>query len=48
MTDRIILRDAIVSGGCAAIGSTAALAMAARMEGRATVRPVNAISHWSR
>ena len=47
MTDRTtILRDAVVSGGCAAIGSTAALAMAARTEGKAAVRPVNATSHW--
>ena len=47
MTYRItILRDAVVSGGCAAIGSTVALGMAARMENKAAGRPVNATSHW--
>ena len=47
MTDRTtILCDAVVSGGCAAIGSTTALAVAARMEGKAAIRPINATSHW--
>ena len=47
MTVRItILRDAVVSGGCAAIGSTVTLAVAARAEGKAAVRPINATSHW--
>ena len=47
MTNRTtILRDGVISGGCATIGSTMALAAAARMENKAAVRPVNATSHW--
>ena len=41
-----ILRSALVSGSCASVGSAAALAMAARAEGKAAVRPINATSHW--
>lgn len=41
-----ILRSAFVSGSCASFGSAAALAMAARAEGKAAVRPINATSHW--
>ena len=41
-----ILRSALVSGSCASFGSAAALALAARVEGKAAVRPINATSHW--
>jgi len=41
-----ILRAAFVSGSCASFGSAAALAVAARVEGKAAVRPINATSHW--
>lgn len=41
-----ILRSAFVSGSCASFGSAAALAVAARAEGKAAVRPINATSHW--
>ena len=41
-----ILRSALVSGSCAGFGSAAALAVAARAEGKAAVRPINATSHW--
>ena len=41
-----LLRSALVSGGCAGLGSTLALAVAARVEGKAAVRPMNATSHW--
>ena len=41
-----ILRAALVSGSCAGLGSAAALAVAARAEGKAAVRPINATSHW--
>ena len=41
-----IFRSALVSGSCASFGSAAALAVAARAEGKAAVRPINATSHW--
>jgi len=41
-----ILRSSVVSGSCASFGSAAALAVAARAEGKAAVRPINATSHW--
>ena len=41
-----ILRSAFVSGSFAGFGSAAALAVAARAEGRAAVQPINATSHW--
>ncbi len=41
-----ILRSALVSGSFASLGSAAALAIAARAEGKAAVRPINATSHW--
>jgi hypothetical protein len=41
-----IIRSACLSGSCAGLASTAALAMAARTEGNAAVRPINATSHW--
>lgn len=39
-------RSAFVSGSCAGLGSTGALAMAAWAEGKAAVQPLNATSHW--
>ena len=41
-----LIRATLVTGSCASVGSTAALALAARAEGRAAVRPINATSHW--
>jgi hypothetical protein len=41
-----LIRSACLSGSCAGLASTAALAMAARTEGNAAVRPINATSHW--
>ncbi len=41
-----ILRSASVSGSCAGLGATAALAVAARAEGKSAIRPINATSHW--
>ena len=41
-----VLRSACLSGSVAALASTAALAAAAHMEGKASVRPINATSHW--
>lgn len=41
-----ILRSALVSGGCASLGSTAALALAARREGKGAAQPLNATAHW--
>jgi len=41
-----IVRRAVVSGSLASAGSTAALAVAARAEGKAALRPINATSHW--
>ncbi|MGI4798915.1 MAG: hypothetical protein ACRYG8_33720 [Janthinobacterium lividum] len=38
--------SALVYGTCASIAFTAALAVAALMEGKAAVRPINATSHW--
>ena len=40
------LRSALVSGSCASLASAAALAVAARFEGRAAIQPINATSHW--
>ena len=40
------LRSAVVSGSCASIASTVALAVAARVEGKAVAQPINATSHW--
>ncbi len=39
------LREVLWSGTTAAIASTAAAAVAARMEGQAAVAPINAVSH---
>ena len=41
-----ILRSAVVSGSYAGLGSAAALAVAARAEGKPAVQPINATSHW--
>ena len=41
-----IICSALVSGSCAGLGSVAALAVAARAEGKAAIQPVNATSHW--
>jgi len=41
-----VIRDALVSGSLASFGSTIALALAARGEGKAALRPINATSHW--
>ena len=41
-----IVRSALVSGTVASVTSTAALALVARMEGRAAFQPLNATSHW--
>lgn len=41
-----VVRSACISGSCAGIASAAALAVAARAEGKAAVRPINATSHW--
>jgi len=41
-----VIRDALVSGSLASLGSTAALALAAWGEGKAALRPINATSHW--
>ncbi len=41
-----VLRHAAVSGTCAALTSSAALASAARAEGKAALRPLNSTSHW--
>ena len=47
MTDwALTLRSALLSGSCASLGSTAVMAVAARAEGKAAVRPINATSHW--
>jgi len=39
-------RSACFSGSCAGLASAAALAVAARIEGKAAIRPINATSHW--
>ena len=41
-----LLRSALVSGSYASIASTAALALAARAEGKGAWQPINATSHW--
>ena len=41
-----VARAAVVSGSCASVASTAALAVAALAEGKAARRPINATSHW--
>ncbi len=41
-----ILRSAFVSGSGASFGSAAALAVAAQVDGKAAVRPINATSQW--
>ncbi len=46
MTWATTLRYAVVSGSCAALTSAAALAVAARMEGKGALQPLNATSHW--
>lgn len=38
--------SAILSGTCASIASAAALGIAALLEGKAAIRPINATSHW--
>lgn len=40
------LRYAMVSGTCASITSTAALALLSRAEGKGALQPVNSTSHW--
>ena len=40
------LRNAILSGTLASLASTAALALLARAEGKGTLQPANATSHW--
>lgn len=40
------IRDALVSGSYASVGSTIGLALAARQEGKRAVQPLNATSHW--
>lgn len=40
------LRSALVSGSAASLGSTVALGIAARREGKWAVQPINATSHW--
>jgi hypothetical protein len=42
----VAARDALVSGSLAAAASTAALAVAGRIETGSAVAPTNAISHW--
>ena len=39
-------RRAAFSGTCAALTSSAALASAARLEGKGALQPLNATSHW--
>lgn len=39
-------RSALISGSCAGLASTAALALAARVQGKAALQPLNATSHW--
>ncbi len=41
-----VLRAGCLTGTCASLASTAALALAARMEGKAAIRPINAVSRW--
>ena len=41
-----LLRSALVSGSYASVASTAALAVAARAEGKGAWQPINATSHW--
>lgn len=40
------LREGAIAGGWASVLSTAALLWAGRRQARATVTPVNAVSHW--
>lgn len=40
------LRSAVLSGTCGSLASTAALVVAARVEGKAAAQPINATSHW--
>ena len=40
------LRRALVSGTCASVTSSVALALLARAEGKGALQPVNATSHW--
>ena len=40
------LRRALVTGTCASVTSSVALALLARAEGRAAPQPVNSTSHW--
>jgi hypothetical protein len=41
-----IVQRSLVSGTCASITSSIALALAARAEGQGALQPVNATSHW--
>lgn len=41
-----VLRRATVSGSAGSVASTAALALAARLEGHGALQPVNATSRW--
>lgn len=43
---RCAARDAAVSGSIAAVGSTAMLALAGRIETGSLAAPTNAVSHW--
>lgn len=40
------IRDALVSGSYASVGSTIGLAVAARQAGKPAMQPLNATSHW--
>ena len=40
------VRSALVTGTVASVASTVALTLAAQMEGRAPLQPINATSHW--
>ena len=40
------MRSALVSGSYASLCSAAALAVAARLEGKGALQPINATSHW--
>lgn len=40
------IRDGLVSGSYASLGSTAGLALAARQVGKRAMQPLNATSHW--
>ncbi|MDT7950977.1 MAG: hypothetical protein RQ966_05675 [Acetobacteraceae bacterium] len=41
-----VIRSGLISGSYASVASTAALAVAARAEGKGAWQPINATSHW--